>query len=234
MTYNIHTGKGMDNLFSLQRIVDDIRRGEAQLAGLQEVDRHTTRNPLDEPARLEELSGYNVVFSKNLDFQGGEYGIAVMSRYPIIEEKRFHYDIIEGREPRGALAVKVKPPHMSRPLWFVTTHLGTGKTGREQTSQVKQLLAWIQKFDPEGILILSGDFNQEPDSPAIKLIGEQFVDVWSEGGDGDGFTFNAREPERRIDYLFVEKEHLSGVLRAYVLETIASDHRPLAATIVFE
>jgi hypothetical protein len=55
------------------------------------VDNKTTRHPLDEPARLAELTGMHVFFGKMRDFEGGDYGIAILSKLPILESKIFYY-----------------------------------------------------------------------------------------------------------------------------------------------
>jgi endonuclease/exonuclease/phosphatase family metal-dependent hydrolase len=54
-------------------------------------------------------------------------------------------------------------------------------------------------------------------------------DAWTECGSGDGFTYPADTPVKRIDYLF-----LSGSLhcaRAEVIDAQISDHRPLLVTL---
>ena len=234
MSYNIHTGKGMDGVFSLERIADEIKKADVDLAGIQEVDRFTRRNPLDEAARLEDLTGLYTVFSKNLDYEGGEYGICVMSRYRVLEHRSFHYTELKGREPRGALAVKVKPEGLNRPVWCVTTHLGTDETGTEQLGQVKELMGWLKNFEKRGAIIVAGDFNQTPDSPAIRFISRKFVDLWRLKGKGKGFTFNTAVPSRRIDYVFVNERDLSDCVKIFVPETKSSDHRPVVAKIVLK
>jgi endonuclease/exonuclease/phosphatase family metal-dependent hydrolase len=236
MSYNIHTGKGSDGRFSLERIVGDIQKEKADLVGIQEVDRFTRRNPMDQAALLKNLSGFYILFAKNLDFQGGEYGIAVLSRFPIEDYRIFHYKTAEGREPRGALAVKVHPfPGAgSRPVWFVTTHLGTDETGEEQKGQLKELTEWSSTLPGDANLFVSGDFNQKPGSRALQSFTDQFMDLWQSGGKGEGYTYPASQPAARIDYLFVRRGDPVECSRITVLQTNASDHRPVAATIVLK
>ncbi len=75
-----------------------------------------------------------------------------------------------------------------------------------------------------------GDFNAEPGSEVHKkVLAAGLRDAWMECGAGDGFTYPADKPVKRIDYLF-----LTGSLRctsARVIETTISDHRPLLVTI---
>jgi endonuclease/exonuclease/phosphatase family metal-dependent hydrolase len=84
MTYNIHVGVGMDKKLDLQRIADVINGQHPDLVGLQEVDRGVKRTEgKDEIAELAKLTSMNYTFAHNLDYQGGQYGVAILSRFPI-------------------------------------------------------------------------------------------------------------------------------------------------------
>lgn len=76
----------------------------------------------------------------------------------------------------------------------------------------------------------AGDFNAESGTAPIKaMLDAGLRDAWTECGQGDGFTYPAAAPVKRIDYLF-----LSQGLRcsnAQVLDSTASDHRPLLVTL---
>jgi endonuclease/exonuclease/phosphatase (EEP) superfamily protein YafD len=73
---------------------------------------------------------------------------------------------------------------------------------------------------------VAGDFNSEPGSAVVSRLRDSGLrDAWTECGRGEGFTYPADRPTKRIDYVF-----LSGTLRctaAEVLDTQVSDHRPL-------
>ena len=54
-------------------------------------------------------------------------------------------------------------------------------------------------------------------------------DAWTECGQGDGFTYPADAPAKRIDYLFLTGDlHCSA---ARVIDTQISDHRPVLVTL---
>src|SRR5512145_1670899 len=81
MTYNIHVGVGMDKKLDLQRIADVINRERPDLVGLQEVDRGVKRTEgKDEIAELAKMTRMDYAFAHNLDYQGGQYGVAILSR----------------------------------------------------------------------------------------------------------------------------------------------------------
>src|SRR5687768_15586880 len=84
LVYNIHAGKDAGGAHNLQRVSEVIQSTRADVVLLQEVDRQTTRSGgVDHLAELERLTGMSGAYGKSLDFQGGQYGIAVLSRWPI-------------------------------------------------------------------------------------------------------------------------------------------------------
>src|SRR5688572_9491457 len=104
MSYNIHHGEGLDKRLDLERIAEVITDASADIVGLHEVDRGCERTQKrDLPAELAQLTGMKVVFEKNISYQGGEYGNAVLSRFPIKSSKNTHYKMLRAGEQRGVL-----------------------------------------------------------------------------------------------------------------------------------
>src|SRR5258705_8222582 len=92
MTYNIHVGVGMDKKLDLQRIADVINHEHPDLVGLQEVDRGVKRTEgKDEIGELAAMTHMDYAFAHNLDYQGGQYGVAILSRFLIqkIDHQKF-------------------------------------------------------------------------------------------------------------------------------------------------
>ncbi len=88
MTYNIHHCEGTDRQIDIERIAEIIRKSGCDLVALQEVDRRTTRsNQVDQLTELARLTGLHPYFGKAIDFGGGEYGVAILSKYPAISEQ---------------------------------------------------------------------------------------------------------------------------------------------------
>ena len=88
MTYNIHHAEGMDGKINLDRIANLINSYRANFVGLQEVDRHANRsNNLDMVLELARLTGMYWAFGKNLELNNGDYGNAILSSYPILDQK---------------------------------------------------------------------------------------------------------------------------------------------------
>jgi endonuclease/exonuclease/phosphatase (EEP) superfamily protein YafD len=92
--------------------------------------------------------------------------------------------------------------------------------------QAKMLVAIASAQRDSGFTILGGDLNSEPTSRVVSALRDSgWRDVFADCGKGERFTFPADVPVKRIDYLL-----LSGAARcvsASVLETRASDHRPV-------
>src|SRR3989454_8211768 len=122
MTYNIHVGIGMDKKLDLARIAGVINAQHADLVGLQEVDRGVTRTQrVDEIAELAKLTRMNYDFAFNLRYQGGQYGVAILSRFPIMAMDHRLYKNTREAERRGFIRAEVQVH--GRTLNFVTTHL---------------------------------------------------------------------------------------------------------------
>lgn len=164
LTYNIHAGKDATGAANLQRVASIVRSTTADIVLLQEVDRNTQRSgDVDQVAELARLTGMRAEFGKSLDYQGGEYGIAILSRWPIVAHETIplHIEPPQVRaggstEPRVALLVTVQSPRGE--LRIVNTHLDASREDGYRMQEVPQVLAAAHDA------IAGGDFNAEPDS----------------------------------------------------------------------
>src|SRR5215213_3849576 len=164
MTYNIHVGVGIDKKLDLQRIADVINRERPDLVGLQEVDRGVKRTEgKDEIAELAAMTRMEYAFAPNLDYQGGKYGVAILSRLPIKNTVHRMFENKREAERRGMLRIEVEVDR--RPISFVTTHLDYQfEDGRLfGTEQLLKSLADVQ--EP---LIVVADLNDVPSGSAYK------------------------------------------------------------------
>jgi len=224
MTYNIHVGVGMDKKLDLQRIADVINRERPDLVGLQEVDRGVKRTEgKDEIAELAAMTRMEYAFAPNLDFQGGKYGVAILSRFPIKNTIHRMFENNREAERRGMLLVEVEVDR--KLLTFVTTHLDYQfEDGR--LFETEQLMRHVGEV--KGPLIVVADLNDVPTGSAYQLMRTKFDDAWVVSrAKGDGFSYPADKPAKRIDHVF------SGpgvrAKKAWVVETLASDHVPVVA-----
>ena len=226
MTYNIHVGIGMDKKLDLQRIADVINKEKPDLVGLQEVDRGVQRTQrIDEIAEISKLTRMEYAFAFNLPYQGGQYGVAILSRFPITATEHRLYKNLREAERRGFIRAEVIVH--GRKLNFVTTHLDyQHNDGR--LFEAQQMLAALS--DVKGPLIVLGDFNDIPAGDTYKLMRSLFDDAWADVRAGDGgFTYPADKPAKRIDYIFTRQNDRVKAKRARIIQTLASDHVPVVA-----
>jgi endonuclease/exonuclease/phosphatase family metal-dependent hydrolase len=119
LVYNIHAGKDARGVDNVQRVVALIRETRADLVLLQEVDQGTRRSGvIDQPMVLAAGSGFHVAFGSALDYDGGKYGVATLSRWPIALDTLYRLPVEPpqeraggSREPRGLLRVDVLSPY---------------------------------------------------------------------------------------------------------------------------
>jgi endonuclease/exonuclease/phosphatase family metal-dependent hydrolase len=225
MSYNVHHGEGMDGEIDLGRIAQVILREKADLVALQEVDRGVRRTGgVDMPAELARLTGMTAVFSNNFSFQGGEYGNAILSRFPIDRSQNTHYAMVREGEQRGLLRATVNVD--GQRLLFMATHLDYRPDDAERMANVRELIEMIHR-DAALPVIIAGDFNDVPGSRTHAAMKQVFQDVWEIVGQDHGYTFSSVQPTRRIDYVFYKPEGALTPQRAWVPLSLASDHLPL-------
>jgi len=156
MTWNIHGGIGPDRKRDLARVVDVIKAHNPDVLALQEVD--SRGRPPDEPLPLAYFSqalGQHQAEARTIVAEGGHYGHAVISRWPLTRVKL--HDLSYGRfEKRFAIETDIETPF--GPVNFSAVHLGLWFT--ERSRQARQL-ADIAKSEHR-VSIMLGDFNDWP------------------------------------------------------------------------
>ncbi len=232
MTYNIHRAEGLDGKVDLERIANIIRQSNADIVALQEVDKNTQRTGgIDMPAELADLTGMNVVFGANLDnYQGGQYGTAILSRFPIESHENHRLKQVRKGEQRGVLMAVLKVTQGQ--LLFTCTHLDHTQDQAERLFSETQ---FTDIFAGHASLptVFCGDFNDTPDSELHRRLSEKWIDAWGLAGKGNGYTMSSGKPTRRIDYIWLSDKKNFKVRWLDVPQTEASDHLPLVAEIRF-
>ena len=233
LCYNIHHGEGVDGKVDLIRQAEVIKSCSPDLVALQEVDDRTERTGrIDQTARLAELTGLEGRFVHQLDYEGGRYGQAILSKFPMSEVALHWLPGMPDRERRMAGAVEVQAN--ARKLIFVTTHMHhNNETFRQQqAAQLNQVFA--KNAEAIGLpMILAGDLNATPDSQPLKILEEEWQSATE--GQPDMLTFPAVKPERQLDYiLFHPKGRITVRSVKVINEHLASDHCPLLAEVTIQ
>lgn len=230
MTYNLHHGEGVDGRLDLARIADVIRSADPDLVALQEVDRQTTRTGgVDQAAEYARLTGRLGWFGAAMPFQGGEYGQALLSRWPLMQPRVLHLPGTPGREPRIAVTAFVMVPGFGRLRW-AGVHLDATRDDGDRWNQAGALLEEFRR-DPTPTL-LAGDFNAGPESRVMERLLAPGTDWEDTAGSAAAPTIPAEAPKSRIDYILASPRGAWHVLESRVIpEAVASDHRPLVAVL---
>lgn len=221
LSYNIHHGRGIDDQVDLERLAKVVNDCHPDLVALQEVDNRTQRTDgVDQTVELARLTGLHAQFARQIDFEGGQYGQALLSRWPLSDLQIHWLPGEPERERRIVATCSVDLP--GKPLVFGTTHLHHNN----QDIRLRQARAIGDALNdhPETI-ILAGDLNAEPEHAPIA----ELLKTWSVVHSAEGLrTFPTVDPTKQIDYIFYRPGDRLRVASAQVIdEAMASDHRPL-------
>ena len=240
MTYNIYGARATSpaNAADLDALAEVIRRQDPDFVTLNEVDVFTDRTGKDvhQARDLAEKLGMEWHFSKALDRDGGEYGDAVLSKYPILETRSYRLPCAAEQpgEDRALCVIRVQID--GKDLYVASTHLDhlSGDASRlVQAAEIRR----IRDTELEGDLILCGDLNAIPSSNVIATMTSFLTNT----GPIDQYTFPSDDPDRKIDYIMYAPIEHFGVQNCQVVSrgdqqidgVDASDHRPVIADIRF-
>jgi Metal-dependent hydrolase len=225
LCYNIHHANppsktGFIDIDAIARVINEAK---ADVVALQEVDNNTVRSGnINEAKMIAEKTGMHYHFFKAIDHDGGQYGLAILSRFAIKEPG--HIPLPQVIEAEYRILSYVTITVNKQDILFANTHLDATR-GHE--NRVVQMQAILQKFESEKKpVILCGDLNSVATSEPINLLDTQFKRTCINDCPG---TVPANKPYRTID--FIATKNVSWPLLSYevIPETYASDHRPIIA-----
>ncbi len=226
VSYNIRHGRGTDEVVRLDRSAAALRALAPDVVGLQEVDEKVIRSGnVDEAAALGASLGMVHTFGSFMDYQGGRYGLAILSRHPIVATHVVQLPV--GNEPRVALVADVRLPHGDT-ISVINVHFDWVQNDGYRYSQALRLSAWLDSLKRPFVLL--GDFNDEPGSRTIALFRARATEI-AKAPDAR-LTFSSTEPVKEIDFVFVGPAGRwgPGVARA-IADPVTSDHKPVLAEI---
>lgn len=226
LSYNIHHGTPINSAsgaIELNNISAVIKMQNPDLVALQEVDKNTKRAGEDQAKKLGELLGMNYYFSKSITYDGGEYGVAILSKFPVIATERIVLSNNEpGGEQRTLALITVELPGGQK-MKFATAHLDLKVENR--TAQMQELND-VSKLSAYP-LIVAGDFNATSDSQEFTILKKEFS---LNCQTNCAFTFPADKPTKTIDFIINNPAAVKQfTLRSYdsIKNQLASDHLPL-------
>ena len=211
-------------------IVDTIKRCGADVVGLQEIlDEGTDPAFVAQTKIIAERLGFYYYFAKAIDFgENNPYGIALVSRYPIISTEVVFIPDPQVRKYDGYYETRVllkTTIDVGGGLNVLVSHFGLNPD--EQENAVQTVISNL----PKKRCVLMGDFNMEPDNPILNPIMQRLYDT-AHNFSSPKLSFPSDTPRVKIDYIFVSED--LRVCDADIPEIISSDHRPHIATIEIE
>jgi endonuclease/exonuclease/phosphatase family metal-dependent hydrolase len=226
LCYNIHHGRGADDKVDIERIAKVIQAVDPDLVALQEVDSGVNRSQqINEPEKLGELCKLTPVFGNNIRYDGGDYGNAILSRWPVAGHTNHKLQSYYPNEQRGLLEVQVTLPEERGSLFFYATHYDyRGNSPERLPSAVttNEILATKNGLPA----ILAGDLNEPPDANAVKELAKS----WKRTNSGELPTYPADKPTKQIDHILVSPPGRWRVIETRVLDdAAASDHRAIVS-----
>ena len=221
MSYNVKNGGGLDGIKDIKRCGKLVRDAQSDVVAVQELDSMTTRyEGQDMLKNLAELTGMYPTFAPSIDYQGGKYGIGMLTKEKPLSYRRVALPCRS--EPRSLQIVELKD------YYYCCTHLSLHAEDRETSIGI--IIDELSKLDKP--VMIAGDFNAEPEEESMKMMAEEFA-IFKK--DAAPYTFPADKPDIEIDYICLLKS--GKVAKFEVLEhsiidaPVESDHRPIVAEV---
>lgn len=221
MSYNI---QNCQNGNGISAVASDIKKYNPDVVCVQEIDNGTKRSKgQNEPELLAGELNMNYCFFPAINFDGGLYGIGIMSVFPLENCQKQFLETPEGNESRVLASADIKMP--KKTVHIFNTHLSF----EDKETRLKQIKYLNDMLKDKDSFVLTGDFNISGFEEYAPLEGMNAVNTADNpfdsfiGGDGNNDAFRA------IDNIFVSDNFKLGKITFG--QTSVSDHRPLIAEI---
>lgn len=240
-TYNIGKNEASDDVKDFKQLSQAIKNIDADVISVTEIDNNTARSgKINQLETIAKSNGLYFHFGKALDFDGGEYGVGVLSKYPI--DKAQVINLPSGQaEQRVVLLTQISKPGFDSPIIVMTTHLDWQKDPAVRIGQVRHILDVSIGDAPSefsdiatSVKVLAGDFNSTAGEQPITEISYFWNPVKKAGADER--TWPATNPALDIDHIFTFKGQKWNVKKLSVPQnsasfiwSAASDHLPVIA-----
>lgn len=150
-SYNLRLG-GMLYGYDMKALAKDLKKSGAQIIGLEEVYKNAPINNNQDTMRIlgEEL-GYYYYYAGYEEREGGEYGVGILSKYPITEAKLHelpHNNSTNSRYGAAEATIDIN----GTKFVFVALHMDQNKAAESFSILREQL-------DGKDPYVIAGDFN---------------------------------------------------------------------------
>jgi endonuclease/exonuclease/phosphatase family metal-dependent hydrolase len=220
-TWNIRAARTA----SVEAIAAELAAMNADVIGLQEVDSLVRRTGfVDQPTALARALGYHHAFGASVIWDGGDYGLAVLSRWPLTVVRRHRLASPGAAERR--IVLDVTACVAGRTLRVLNHHADFRDAPRQ--AGLAEVAALVRPGAGEGLVVL-GDFNEGPSAPGVRSMFQAgLVDAVTR------YTAPAERATAAIDYLLVDARLAARTSAARVWLTDKSDHHALLVDLDWE
>lgn len=221
MTYNVRNANGLDGVRSVERVAAVIRQSAPDVVAVQELDSATARaKGAYILGKLAAATGMTATYGPAISFDGGKYGLGLLSRQRPLSVRQV---ALPGREERRTMLIVEFPDYAVACIHFSLTEADR----MVSLPLVREAVAGMKNKT----VFIAGDWNATPESDFIRGIEEDFVLLTR----SDEASYPADDPEICIDYIAVDEAHAAGwtVTSTCTLpDSVASDHRPKVVRLV--
>lgn len=222
MTYNIHHGTDAKENDQLQEMGAFIRQVAADIVTLQEVDSVTNRSHhINQMKILAGITGFHYAFVRHFPYDGGAYGLGILSRFPIKDVRQFKLPLLHPNALRNSTALLVVTIALpgGKNINVASAHFALDQPSRlQQAADCRRILSAL-----DNPFLFTGDLNALPQSPEIESIKQ-----WAFMSDRRFHsTFPAGLPTKKIDYIFAKKAASIHFSNHQVFNVEFSDHCPV-------
>lgn len=233
-TYNIQHGvlhaKRLQNgeiTVNLNAAIDVLRHHAPDICAINEIYGQGVFG--NQPQVIGDALSLNVAFAPAIENKYGKYGNALLSRFPIQKITAVPLHIAKNRrlpdikyEDRVLLIAELTVN--DKPLTLMVCHFGLADD--EQALAIDTVIDEAERIRTP--LVLMGDFNLTPDTPAYARLAAAFTDSATKTA-MTLLTFPSHAPKKKIDYIFTKGD--IEIMRVCSHEHVASDHLPIFAEV---
>lgn len=230
MTYNIHHANppSIKDSIDIDAIARTINQQYPDIVAVQEVDVNTKRSGMrNEAALLAEKTNMHYYFAKAIDYDGGDYGVTILSKYPLSGTTTYKLPSLAGTggEPRVLATATINVN--GKEILFACTHLDAQRNDTNRVLQINAITEILQK--EQRPIVLAGDLNAAAGSKVINVLDNNFSRTCMTDC---GFTIPVEHPNKTIDFIsFRPAAGFAVRLHKVVDERYASDHLPVVAVL---
>lgn len=241
-TFNIQCGRnhaarvrGEKAVIDLDRVVTHIEKMDVDFCSINEISDGLPGTGFGpQPAYLAQQLGWNYAFAKAITVKSDsapdrDYGIALLSKHPIRSFRKIPIVTLpeereEGVRYENRVLMIVELEINGKTVTVMNCHFGLRPL--EVDRAVEAVLSARKMI--EGPVVLTGDFNIQPDHPKIQQLKEVFKDTADIREDAC-LTFPSHEPRSKIDYILTDEN--TKTIDLQIPQEVIADHLPMIATL---